>query len=102
MVNLRTRRLPEFAKWFEGQDIKGKAQVDARILKIESDGYFGDAKDLGEGLAELRWKNGRRVYFARLRDEDGSIVLLILGGNKNGQSKDIRQARLLLRKNTGT
>jgi putative addiction module killer protein len=100
-VNLRTRRLPEFVDWFEAQDLKGKAQVDARILKIESDGYFGDAKDLGDALAELRWKNGRRVYFSRVRDDDGSMVLLILGGNKNGQSKDIRQARLLLRRYAG-
>ena len=100
-VKLRTRRLPEFVVWFETQDVKGRAQVDARILKIEFDGYFGDAKDLNDGLAELRWKNGRRVYFARVRDADGSMVLLILGGNKNGQSKDIRQARLLLRKYAG-
>jgi len=72
-----------------------------RILKIQDDGYFGDAKDLGNGIAELRWKSGRRVYFARIRDLMGSLVLLVLGGNKNGQTKDIRQARLLLRKYSG-
>ena len=53
-MKLRTIRLPEFVEWFEELDIKGRAQVDARILKIEMDGYFGDAKDLGDGLAELR------------------------------------------------
>ncbi len=97
----RIVKLPEFAEWLEELDAKGKAQVDARILKIEVNGYFGDAKDLGDGLAELRWKSGRRVYFARIRDPFGSLVLLVLGGNKNGQTKDIRQARLLLRKYAG-
>ena len=101
VVKFRTVRLPEFVNWFEEQDIKGRAQIDARILKIETEGYFGDAKDLGEGLAELRWKSGRRVYFGRIRDPFGSVVLLVLGGNKNGQTKDIRQARLLLQKYSG-
>lgn len=96
-VRLRTIRLPEFVEWFEDLNAKGRVQVDSRILKIETAGYFGDAKDLGAGLAELRWKSGRRVYFARVRDSFGSLVLLVLGGNKNGQTKDIRQARLLLR-----
>jgi len=100
-VKFRTTRLPEFVVWFEELDTKGKAQVDVRILKIEIEGYFGDAKDLGDGLAELRWKSGWRIYFARIRDSFGSLVLLVLGGNKNGQTKDIRQARLLLRKYSG-
>ena len=98
---MRVLKLPSFTEWFETQDAKGQAQVDARILKIETENYFGDAKDLGDGLAELRWKNGRRIYFTRMRAADGSVVLLILGGNKNGQSQDIRQARLLLRKHAG-
>ncbi len=100
-MSLRTVKLPEFAEWFDGLDAKGKAQVDARILRIEANGHFGDAKDLGEGLPELRWKSGRRVYFARITDAPGSLVLLVLGGNENGQTKDIRQARLLLRKYEG-
>jgi putative addiction module killer protein len=78
------------------QDAKGRAQINSRLLRIETEGYFGDAKNLGEGLAELRWKSGRRVYFGRTKDTFGSIVFLILGGNKNGQTKDIRQAKLLL------
>jgi putative component of toxin-antitoxin plasmid stabilization module len=53
-VKFRTTRLPEFVEWFEKLDTKGRAQVDARMLKIEIEGYFGDAKDLGDGLAELR------------------------------------------------
>jgi putative addiction module killer protein len=96
-VKLRTLRLPEFEDWFCDQDAKGRAQIDARILRVETEGHFGDAKDLGDGLAELRWKNGRRVYFAKVRDSAGVFVLLVLGGNKNGQSKDIRQARVELK-----
>jgi putative addiction module killer protein len=69
-----------------------------RILRIEQADHFGDAKDLGNGLAELRWASGRRVYFARIYNKDGSLVLLILGGNKNGQTKDIRAARVLLQR----
>lgn len=50
-----------------------------------------DAQDVWE----LRWKNGRRVYFAHIPEKK---VLLLLGGNKNGQDKDIRKAKSLLKK----
>jgi len=95
---MRVIRLPEFVDWIRTLDPKGRAQVDARILRIEHDSHFGDAKDLGDGLAELRWANGWRVYFARIYSPDGSVVLLILGGNKNGQTKDIRRARIFLQR----
>lgn len=49
-------RLAEFIEWFEDLSAKGKAQVDARLLRIRDHGHFGDAKYLGEELAELRWK----------------------------------------------
>ena len=89
-------RLPEFTTWLAGERPKDCAQVEARLLKITEESYFGDAKDLGEGLAELRWKNGRRVYFSKGKDEHGQTVILILGGNKNGQSKDITRSRKIL------
>ncbi len=95
---MRVKRTDEFDAWFDDQNVKDQAQVDARIQRIEDHDHFGDAKDLGEGLAELRWANGRRVYFTRVYDTDGSLVLLILGGMKNGQKKDIKKARLLVRK----
>ena len=95
------KRTVEFIEWFESLTIKEQAQVDARIERIEQHDHFGDARDLGEALAELRWKNGRRVYFTRVTMLDGSILLLILGGWKNAQKKDIKQARLLIRKYAG-
>jgi len=90
---IQIRREPEFTDWLESQRPKERAQVLARIAKIEQEGYFGDAKVLGAGLAELRWKNGRRVYFAKTGESE---ITLILGGNKNGQSQDIKEARKIL------
>lgn len=93
---MRLRRLPEFAIWLEDQTPKEQLQIEERLKRIRDHAYFGDSRDLGNGLAELKWKNGRRVYFSMTRDAEGQIVILILGGNKNGQSKDIRAARRLL------
>ncbi len=56
-------RTDEFRKWFAKQTEKSKAQIDARLKNIELHSYFGDHKSLGEKLLELRWKNGRRVYY---------------------------------------
>nr|NGX45771.1 CRISPR-associated endonuclease Cas1 1 [Chlamydiota bacterium] len=74
------------------------SKVLARLEKISQFGHLGDARYLGESLAELRWLNGNRIYFTRLESK-GQTILLILGGNKNGQSKDIAKARRIL-KNT--
>lgn len=98
---MRVKRAEEFEEWFEEQTTKEQAQIDARIQRIEDHDHFGDAKDLGDGLAELRWANGRRIYFTRVVDRDGSLVLLILGGMKNGQKKDIKKSRLLVSKYAG-
>jgi putative addiction module killer protein len=56
--------------------------------------YFGDHKSLGDDLLELRWKNGRRVYYTLILKEELTIVLL--GGLKNAQQKDIKKARKIL------
>jgi putative addiction module killer protein len=95
---VRLRRLPEFHEWVSGLSPKNRAQVDARLLRIQDSDHFGDARYLGDGLAELRWKSGMRVYFSRMEDVQGKAVLLILGGTKHGQDKDISKARLLLRR----
>lgn len=85
----------DFDNWYDKQTLREKAQIDARISRIEESEYFGDCKYLGEGLAELRWKNGRRVYFTKI---DGTIILLLIGGLKNAQKKDIKKARLLIQR----
>lgn len=89
-------KFDEFEQWLNEQSTKIKIQIDARLYRILDHEHFGDAKYLGQGLAELRWKNGLRVYFAKSFDEEGNLIYLILGGNKNGQQRDIRKARVLL------
>lgn len=87
----------EYVDWFTKQTFKEKAQIQARISRIRTDGHFGIAKKLAESLAELKWGNGRRIYFTITTDEEGSIIILLIGGNKNSQDKDIRRAKSILK-----
>jgi putative addiction module killer protein len=95
---VKLEKAPEFLEWVESLTKKEQGQVASRLQRVEIHDHFGDAKGLGEGLSELRWKNGWRVYFAKAVRSDGSIVILLLGGLKNDQKKDIERARLLLRR----
>ena len=63
-----------------------------RIQKIENDGHFADCKAVGDGIIELRvnYAKGYRVYF---KEKDGKIILLLIGGNKSTQQKDIAKAK---------
>ena|SRR3990167_4446717 len=88
-------KTPEFDDWYSGQPLKSRLQIDDRFSHIVRDGYFGVHKDLTEEVSELKWKNGRRVYYAYLAKYE---LLLLLGGNKNGQDKDIKQAQKIFRK----
>ncbi len=97
---MRLKRTPEYIAWYEAQRPKKKAQIVKRLVNIEQHDYFGLTKDLGGYLSELKWTNGRRVYYSIVEDESGDLVLLILGGNKNGQSEDIKKARGILTKYT--
>lgn len=96
-MRYRTIRTEEFSDWLEGESLKAQVQIEKRISKIELDGHFGKTKEVDDDIFELKWKNGRRVYFAYLIEEN---ILLLLGGNKNGQSKDIVQAKKILERYT--
>ena len=91
---MKIERTPEFKAWFDRQPEKAKAQIDARLKIIELHDYFGDHKSLGESLLELRWKSGRRVYYTLVMKE--VLALVLLGGLKNAQKKDIEKARRIL------
>lgn len=84
-----------FAKWVRKlADRKARLIIDARIERLKV-GNFGDAKSLGGGLSELRiaFGPGYRIYFTV---EDGRVVILLAGGDKSSQSRDIAKARTML------
>ena len=89
----------EYAEWYDERPKKEKLQIDSRLLKIQDEGHFGIIKDLGNDLYELKWTNGRRIYYAYFEEEN---ILLLLGGNKNGQEKDIKRSRKILSTKTET
>jgi putative addiction module killer protein len=90
---MQVDRTEEFQRWFDDLSEEERAQIATQIHDIERHRHFGDAKGLGGGLAEFRRRNGRRVYFAK---PGRNRILLLIGGLKNAQKKDIKKARLLL------
>jgi putative addiction module killer protein len=89
---LEVRQTEVFANWLDGlKDRTAVARIDVRIRRL-SLGNFGDVKPVGEGVSELRidYGPGYRVYFVR-RGE--AIVILLCGGDKRTQPKDIAKAK---------
>ncbi len=81
-----------FTEWFESlRDARIRGRIEARLLSLES-GNFGDYKSVGEGVFELRLHIGKgyRIYFAVV---DNMIVLLLCGGDKSSQQRDIERAK---------
>ncbi len=85
----------EFDKWFRKlKDRIAKAKILVRIQRIQENGNFGDCQPVGDGISELRvhFGKGYRVYF---KDQNGRLVLLLIGGDKSTQSNDIEMAKVL-------
>ncbi|MCX2745625.1 type II toxin-antitoxin system RelE/ParE family toxin [Mangrovivirga sp. M17] len=85
----------EFEKWFRKlKDRKAKAKILLCLQRIEDQGNYGDCQPIGEGLSELRihYAKGYRVYF---KEHGDTLVLLLIGGDKSTQSKDIKKAKEL-------
>ncbi|MDP2174583.1 MAG: type II toxin-antitoxin system RelE/ParE family toxin [Bacteroidota bacterium] len=83
----------EFDKWLRKlSDLKAKAKILFRIQKLENDEHFGDCKSVGDGIKELRvnFAKGYRIYF---KEKDEKIIILLIGGNKSTQQKDIKKAK---------
>jgi putative addiction module killer protein len=85
-------KAPSYTDWYEQQPFKDRAQIEDRLVKIQNEGYFGIHKSVDENdiIWELKWTGGRRIYYAYIPPQK---ILLLLGDNKNGQSKDINQAK---------
>ncbi len=86
----------EYAEWFAAlRDRQARARIDARIRRL-SLGNPGDVKPVGEGVSELRidYGPGYRVYFAQ---RGRTLVVLLAGGDKRTQDRDIKLALVLAR-----
>lgn len=86
-----------FNDWFGELDKANKVKVSKRLIRIRTAGNYGDNKQLGDSLFELRFSNGIRIYFSKFKS---AVVLLLCGGSKNNkgeQSRDIEKARKFLK-----
>lgn len=84
----------EFARWFKKlRDRQAKSRILARIDRLEQ-GHFGDVESVGDGVSELRvfCGPGYRIYFTR---RSSVVVILLSGGDKSSQIKDIAKAKEL-------
>jgi putative addiction module killer protein len=90
------RQTDVFARWLAGlRDDRAQACINARIRRL-SLGNPGDVKPVGGGVSEMRidYGPGYRVYFTQ---RDATIVILLIGGDKKTQDKDIAAARAIAR-----
>ncbi len=93
---IEIRKTTNFTKWLEGlQDIRGRARVLVRIERLAA-GHAGDVKPVGEGVSEMRinYGPGYRVYF---RKRGRALVILLAGGDKGSQTRNIKTALRLSR-----
>ena len=94
MIEIRKTEI--FAKWLDGlNDIRARARILVRIERLAA-GNPGDVKSVGEGVSELRidYGPGYRVYYKK---QGQKVVILLAGGDKNTQAKDIKTALRLAR-----
>lgn len=94
MIEIRKTSL--FVQWLDGlRDLPARARVQARIERLAA-GNPGDAEPVGDGVSELRinYGPGYRVYFKKRGRE---LIILLAGGDKSSQAKDIKTALRLAR-----
>ena len=96
LLKLRYHQTASFeqpiVEWLQAlKDRQARTRIEARIARVAV-GNFGDVEPVGEGVMELRidWGPGYRVYFAR---PGQVIVLLLCGGDKRTQQRDIKRAK---------
>ncbi len=89
------KKSTHFDKWMDSlKDLRGKIAIARRIERM-SNGNFGDVKSVGIGVSELRVTvgPGYRVYFTKLEER---LIVLLVGGDKSTQAKDIKKAKVSL------
>lgn len=93
---IEVRRAERFIVWLNGlRDARAVAKIAIRIKRL-ADGNFGDVAPVGDGVSELRihYGPGYRVYFVRRGEV---VVILLCGGDKSTQARDIAMARDMAR-----
>jgi putative addiction module killer protein len=90
------RKTDVYAKWLDGlRDIRARARVLARVERLAA-GHAGDAEPVGEGVSEMRinYGPGYRVYY---KQQGRELVILLAGGDKSSQTRDLKTALRLAR-----
>ncbi len=90
------RRSPEFDTWLSQlADLRARARILTRLDRA-SLGNFGNCEPIGEGVSEMQIDVGAgyRVYFVR---KSGEVYVLLMGGDKSSQKRDIRTALAMAR-----
>jgi putative addiction module killer protein len=93
---IEIRQTDEYARWFDRlRDRQAKFRILARIRRL-SLGNVGDAQPVGEGVSELRIDcgPGYRIYF---KQHGQTLVILLAGGDKSSQKRNIEKAKELAR-----
>ncbi len=91
---IEVRQTEKFSAWFQKlRDTRAKDRIALRIRRIEL-GNMGDVKSVGDGVQEARitYGPGYRLYFVRRGNE---LVILLCGGDKSSQSRDIAKAKAI-------
>lgn len=83
----------EFDKWLRKlKDLRAKAKILIRVQKLQQDEHFGDCEQVGDGIQELKinYAKGYRIY---VKEKNGKIIILLVGGDKSSQKSDIEKAK---------
>ncbi len=93
---IEVRQTAAFSLWLRAlRDQRAKARIAARIRRA-SFGNVGDVRSVGAGVSEMRIDHGPgyRVYFVRRGD---TLIILLCGGDKSTQDRDIERAKVIAR-----
>ena len=96
MELIKIRYTAVYRIWFQTlTDLRARIRIDLRLNSVKK-GNFGDHRNVGDGIVELKidYGPGYRIYFKRI---DNAIVVLLCGGDKSTQVEDIKKAKTILK-----